>query len=89
MSVIVATKEEVLEYYGSEALGQSKLKLLLGDLGSFHKEFDSSAEHFMIGSAVDCILTNSREAFKKEHYISQVEKLPSESVIEICFILTR
>ena len=83
MSVIVATKEEVLEYYGSEALGQSKLKLLLGDLGSFHKEFDSSAEHFMIGSAVDCILTNSREAFKEEHYISQVEKLPSESVIEI------
>jgi hypothetical protein len=83
MSVIVATKEEVQEYYGSEALGQSKLKLLLGDLGSFHKEFDSSAEHFMIGSAVDCILTNSLEAFQEDHYVSSVEKLPSESVIEI------
>ena len=83
MSVIVATKEEVLEYYGSSALGQSKLKLLLGDLGSFHKEFDSSAEHFMIGSAVDCILTNSKEAFKEEYYISSVDKLPSEAVIEI------
>jgi hypothetical protein len=83
MSVIVATKEEVQEYYGSDALGQSKLKLLLGDLGSFHKEFDSSAEHFMIGSAVDCILTNSLEAFNEEYYISEVDKLPSEAVIEI------
>jgi hypothetical protein len=83
MSVIVATKEEVQEYYGSDALGQSKLKLLLGDLSSFHKEFDSSAEHFMIGSAVDCILTNSIEAFNEEYYISSVEKLPSDAVIEI------
>jgi hypothetical protein len=83
MSVIVATKEEVQEYYQSDALGQSKLKLLLGDLSSFHKEFDSSAEHFMIGSAVDCILTNSLEAFNEEYYVSSVEKLPSEAVIEI------
>jgi hypothetical protein len=83
MSVIVATKEEVQEYYGSDALGQSKLKLLLGDLGSFHREFDSSAEHFMIGSAVDCILTNSLEAFNEEYYISEVDKLPSDTVIEI------
>jgi len=83
MSVIVATKEEVQEYYESDALGQSKLKLLLGDLGSFHKEFDSSAEHFMIGSAVDCILTNSIEAFNEDYYISSVEKLPSDAVVEI------
>lgn len=83
MSVIVATKEEVQEYYGSDALGQSKLKKLLGDLNSFHKEEDSSAEHFVIGSAVDCILTNSREAFEAEYYISEVEKLPSEAVIGI------
>jgi hypothetical protein len=83
MSVIVATKKETLEYFESSALGQSKLKLLLGDLGSFHKEFDSSAEHFMIGSAVDCILTNSIEAFQEEYYISSVEKLPSEAIVEI------
>lgn len=83
MSVIVATKEEVLEYYESSALGQSKLKKLLGDLGSFHKEEDSSAEHFVIGSAVDCILTNSRESFEAEYYVSEVEKLPSETVVSI------
>ena len=83
MSVIVASKEEVQKYYESEALGQSKLKLLLGDLSSFNKEFDSSAEHFLIGSAVDCILTNSREAFNQEYYTSEIEKTPSEALIEI------
>lgn len=83
MSVIVATKEEIQEYYSSDALGQSKLKLLLGDLSSFNKEFDSSAEHFLIGSAVDCILTNSQEAFEEEYYTSKVEKLPSDAVIQI------
>jgi hypothetical protein len=83
MSVIVATKEEVQEYYESNALGQSKLKKLLGDLNSFNKEEDSSAEHFVIGSAVDCILTNSKEAFEEEYYISEVEKLPSETVVSI------
>ena len=41
MSVIIATKEEVQEYYESSALSQSKLKKLLGDLNSFHKEEDS------------------------------------------------
>ncbi len=83
MSVIVASKEEVQKYYESEALGQSKLKLLLGDISSFNKEFDSSAEHFLIGSAVDCILTNSREAFNAEYYTSEIEKLPSDAIIEI------
>jgi hypothetical protein len=83
MPVIVASKEEVIEYYESSALGQSKLKRLLGDLNSFHKEEDSSAEHFVIGSAVDCLLTNSREAFEAEYYVSEVEKLPSEAVIGI------
>lgn len=83
MSVIIATKEEVQEYYGSNALGQSKLKKLTGDLNSFNKEEDSSAEHFVIGSAVDCILTNSREAFEAEYYVSKVEKLPSETVVSI------
>ena len=39
MPVIIATKEEVQEYFESDALGQSKLKLLLVDLSSFNKPF--------------------------------------------------
>lgn len=83
MSVIVATKEEVQEYYLSEALGQSKLKRLLGDISSFQKEEDSSAEHFVIGSAVDCLLTSTPEDFEQSYHISKVEKLPSDAVIKI------
>jgi hypothetical protein len=83
MSVILATKEQVQEYYQSDALGQSKLKKLLGDVSSFNKEDDFKQEHFIIGSAVDTILTDSEEKFKEEYYISEVEKLPSEAVIDI------
>jgi len=83
MSVIVATKEEVQEYYLSEALSQSKLKRLLGDISSFQKEEDSSAEHFIIGSAVDCLLTSTQEVFEQEYHISKVEKLPSDAVVRI------
>jgi hypothetical protein len=83
MPVIIGTKQEVQEYYESDALGQSKLKLLLGDLSSFNKTMDSSAEHFIIGSAVDQILTSSVEDFNNSHYISEVTKLPSDAIIEI------
>lgn len=87
MSVIVATREEVQEYYESDALGQSKLKTLLEGPSKFLKEFDSSGEHFLIGSAVDCILTSTQEEFAEQYYISKVEKKPSEAVISILTIV--
>lgn len=83
MSVIIASREEIEEYYQSDALGQSKLKLLLGDLSQFNKEFDSTAEHFVMGSAVDCLLTSTQEEFDRQYYISSVEKKPSDTVVEI------
>jgi hypothetical protein len=87
MSVIVATKEEVQEYYLSEALGQSKLKSLLGDISHFNKEFDSSAEHFLIGSAVDCLLTSTKEEYDNTYYVSEVENTPSEALVGILTIV--
>lgn len=83
MGIIIASQEAVLEYYNSEALGQSKAKLLLGNLADFNKEFDSSAEHFLLGSAIDCILTSTKEVFENTYYISKIEKKPSEAVIKI------
>lgn len=83
MPVIIASREEIEEYYQSDALGQSKAKLLLGDLSQFNKEFDSTAEHFVIGSAVDCLLTSTQEEFDRQYYISSVEKKPSDTIIEI------
>lgn len=83
MSVIIATPEEVEQYYLSEDLNQSKLKCLLGNLSDFNKEFDSTAEHFLIGSAVDCLLTSTQEDFDQKYYVSQMEKTPSEAVVDI------
>jgi hypothetical protein len=83
MSVSVAKTEEIKEYYQSEALGQSKLKRLLGDLSNFNKEEDSTKEHFVIGSAVDCILTGEEGEFNAQYYVSDIEKKPSDSIIEI------
>jgi len=84
MSVIISTQKEVQEYFDSPRLGQSKLKLLLGDLSFFDKEFDSSAEYFLIGSAVDCILTaGGEEIFDTIYYVSKIEKKPSETVVAI------
>ena len=31
MAIVIASKEDIQEYYQSDSLGQSKLKLLLGD----------------------------------------------------------
>jgi hypothetical protein len=83
MAIVIASKEDIQEYYQSDSLGQSKLKLLLGDLSSFHKEFDSSAEHFLIGSAVDCILTSTQEEFNNTYYKAEVDKKPSETILSI------
>lgn len=83
MSVIIATPEEVEQYYLSEDLNQSKLKCLLGNLSDFNKEFDSTAEHFLIGSAVDTLLTSTEEDFNQKYYVSQIEKTPSDAVVDI------
>jgi hypothetical protein len=83
MPVIVASREEVQKYFDTDCLSQSKLKGLTGDLSQFNKEVDSSAEHFVIGSAVDLLLTGVEGDFKKEYYISNVDKLPSEAVVSI------
>lgn len=83
MSVIIATPEEVEQYYLSEDLNQSKLKALLGNLSDFNKEFDSTAEHFLIGSAVDTLLTSTEEDFNQKYYVSKAEKTPSDAVVDI------
>jgi hypothetical protein len=83
MSVIIATQEEVEQYYQDPGLNQSKLKLLSGNLSDFNKDFDSSAEHFLIGSAVDILLTSTEEEFNKKYYVSKIDKTPSEAVVEI------
>jgi len=79
----VAKKEEIDAYFASPALGQSSLKKLLGNVSDFTKEFDSKGEHFVIGSAVDCILTGEEGEFEKTYYTSELEKRPSDAIADI------
>jgi len=79
----IAKKEEIVDYFNSPDLGQSKLKKLLSGISNFHTEEDSKANHFVIGSAVDCYLTGNAEDFEETFYISTVSKKPSDTVVEI------
>ena len=91
MAIITATKQEVLEYYESDRLSQSHLKLLLKGVDSFlnnqkdEKEllYYEEKEHFIIGSGVDCILTGEENQFEEDYYISQIEEKPSETIVSI------
>lgn len=74
------------EYYDNPALSQSKLKLLLGDIRNFLEQTDEELyyrefKHFVIGSAVDCILTGG--VFEEEFYVSTLEVKPSDKIKSI------
>lgn len=74
------------EYYDNPALSQSKLKLLLGDIRNFLEQTDEELyykefKHFVIGSAVDCILTKG--VFEEEFYVSSLKVKPSDKIKSI------
>lgn len=87
MAIIRATKEQVEEYYESDRLSQSQLKLLLKGVSNFlnnHKDekgllYYEEKGHFIIGSAVDCILTSGIDQFNREYHISEVAK-PGDTI---------
>lgn len=87
MAIIKATKKQVEEYYDSDRLSQSQLKLLLKGVNNFLNNHEDEKSilyyeekgHFIIGSAVDCILTSGLDQFSKEYHVSDVSK-PGDSV---------
>ena len=90
MAVVVTPQIEIDKYFESEALSQSVLKTLLGGLDTFLSNQEEEQElyykekgHFVIGSAVDCILTGQEGEFDKQYYVSQIEKKPSETEMSI------
>lgn len=95
MGVIVTPQSKINEYFDSPALSQSLLKKLLGGIDSFVHNNKEEAElyytekgHFIIGSAVDTLLTGEEGEFEKQYYVSEIEKKPSEvemSIIQKAF----
>ena len=95
MAIKVTPQIDIDKYFESEALSQSVLKSLLGGYDKFLSNLKEESElyyeekgHFLIGSAVDCILTGHEEEFAKQYYVSQIEKKPSDvemSIIKMAF----
>ena len=87
----MSNRKETQDYYNNLALSQSELKLLLDDPKKF-KEFkdkqaqgiqenSEDAKYFLLGSAVDCMLTSTD--FLEEFHVSSLENKPSDNVRNI------
>lgn len=86
MGLIITAQEEINKYYESKALNQSTLKNLIGGLDSFlvNQENDhTNNKSFLIGSAVDTLLTAQDGVFRQQYYISNIENKPSDTEIDI------
>ena len=82
--LIVTPQREIDAYYADEeSVSQSNLKRLLKDIDDYNRQEDSSQEHFVIGGAVDCILTAEEGEFEKRYHISNSDKKPSEKIVKI------
>lgn len=85
--IIRSSKEQIQEYINSPALNQSKLKLLSISAQAFQevKEpemFFEEKEHFLIGKAVDDLITMGQEYFDENYYVSDIVK-PSDTIMSI------
>ena len=69
------------EYRNHNAISQSQLKALLSGIG-IYKHVKSFGVHFLLGDAVDILLTQSKEVFDEKYYVSNI-KLPSESIVKV------
>lgn len=89
--IIVTPQEEVDAYRESTTLNQSTLKELQHGVDNFLKVMEKRKEedpnvikpHFIFGSAVDTLLTGTKEDFKALFYISNLSKSPSEMELKI------
>lgn len=81
------TVEKLTEYYNNPAVSQSQLKTLLIS----HKLFDSlepklffeEKQYFIIGSAVDVLITGGNGEFDEKFYVSSLENKPSDVIKSI------
>lgn len=93
MGLIITPQADIDAYFASEAINQSSLKNLENGLGGLlasvakrkkdKEENKPTPDYFLIGGAVDCILTGEEGEFEKKYYVSTLEKKPSEVEVGI------
>ena len=99
MGIFITKQADVKAYHDNPAINQSSLKNLEKGLGSFlgikakrekeKREGTPKPEHFLIGRAVDLLLTGDPTEFVEEYYVSKVTKLPSEKEVLIIDVLVQ
>lgn len=93
MAIIIASQEQIDDYFARPEVNQSSLKNLEGGLNGFlasiakrtkdEEENKPTPDYFLTGGAVDTILTGEEGEFDKQYYVSTLEKKPSEVEIQI------
>lgn len=93
MGIIIGKQQEIDAYFASSSVNQSSLKNLEGGFDNFMAEVakkkkneaegKATPEYFLVGGAVDTILTGEEGEFEKQYYTSNLEKKPSEVEIKI------
>lgn len=93
MGLIITPQKEIDAYFASGAINQSSLKNLEGGLAGLlaniakkkkdEHEGKPIPDYFLIGGAVDCILTGEVGEFEKQYYVSNLSKKPTEVEIKI------
>ena len=75
----ISTRKAIDKYYASSALSQSTFKKLTGGLRNFKSPFKDT-DSLKIGSALDSILTAEEGDFEKIFHVSNLDKLPTDSI---------
>lgn len=88
MAVIITPQIEIDYYFNSDALNQSSLKDLMKGFDYFvnkqnSPKRDTIPEYFIVGSAVDTILTGEDGNFDKLFYVLESSKKPSDLEVSI------
>lgn len=85
------SEEEIASYREAPGINQSLLKLLCKGVAFFNENlteeqsdlYFEEKEHFIIGSAVDCKLTEGDEVFFNRYHIADANKKPSDTIMSI------
>ena len=84
--------EKIQEYYDYPAINQSGLKVILKDGIQIFKAqeevikgdmYYEEKAHFVIGKAIDCYITEGKEEFKRQFFISTLQKKPSDTLMSL------
>ena len=88
------TDTEISNYFANSALNQTSIKVILNkgiqafveqqeQLLSVEEEPYEEKEHFIVGSAVDCIITGEEGAFDRKYAYSNLIHKPSDAIMTI------